>query len=242
MAERSVVTWEFAVEWGNPYTDPPSGGPRVAARVQVAAPRGAGAPHIPPDIERTWLELNAAYIAQQPSDELPRWPWFIAIYAVDRARRQMSLEGKFRKRRGNLVRRVKRRYPVVAEEMIRAELERRPDYYGLTPEQARSWTLEGESRPVTRASLDSGTSSRCPAGKTARPSQSICVSAYRGSSTFFAIRARNSPRHTSTSSACRRSSASPSSASAPTGKHCATSSSRRADSCPRPARAGARDS
>jgi hypothetical protein len=145
MAERSVVTWEFAVEWGNPYTEPPNGLPRVAARVQLAAPRGAGAPDIPPDIERTWRDLNAAYEAQQPPDEPPRWPWCIAVYIVDRTRRQMSPEGKFRKRRGNLIRRMKRRFPLVAEEMIRAELERQPDYYGLTPEQARSWTLEGES-------------------------------------------------------------------------------------------------
>jgi hypothetical protein len=118
--------------------------PRVAARAEVTAPRRAGAPEVPPEIERAWRDLNAAYASSLAPDHPPRWPWFLAVYELDRPRGPISEEAKLRKRRGNLIRRMRRRFPLAAEAMIRAELERRPEYYGLTPEEARAWKFEGE--------------------------------------------------------------------------------------------------
>jgi len=133
------VIWEYTVQWGNPYTEPPEGLSRVLARVQVPAPRGAGAPDVPAEIERVWSEANAAFAANLPSGTPAMWPWDIYVSVINPAQRQASDEARFRRRRQNLVRRMRRRYPLFAEQMIREALERKPEYYGLTVDEARNW-------------------------------------------------------------------------------------------------------
>jgi hypothetical protein len=136
--------WEYTVEWGNPYTEPPDGLPRVLARVQVSAPCGAGAPDVPAEIDRVWLEANAAFVASLPPGTPAKWPWCVYVSAIHQSQRQVSDETKFRRRRQNLMRRIRRRYPLFAEQMIREALERKPEYYGLTLDEVRNWIGEKE--------------------------------------------------------------------------------------------------
>jgi len=138
------VIWEYTVQWGNPYTEPPDGLPRVLARVQVSAPRGAGAPDVPAEIIRVWSETNAAFVASLPPGAPARWPWCVYVSAIQQAQRQVSDETRFRRRRQNLIRRMRRRYPLLAEQMIREAFERKPEYYGLTLDEARNWLGEKE--------------------------------------------------------------------------------------------------
>jgi hypothetical protein len=140
------VIWEYTVQWGNPYTEPPDGLPRVLARVQVSAPHGAGAPDVPDEIGRVWSEANAAFVASLPSGTPATWPWGIYVSVIDPAQRQASDEARFRRRRQNLIRRIRRRYPMFAEQMIREALERNPAYYGLTLDEVRQWSSEKESK------------------------------------------------------------------------------------------------
>jgi hypothetical protein len=135
--------WEYSVQWLDPYTDPPNGLSRILAEARIAVPRGTGAPPIPADIERVWREANASFVSSLPPGEPPRWPWKVVVSLI-RKRRQVSEEGRYKLRRGNAIRRIRRQYPLIAEEMIRQEFLRNPQYYGLTEDEARSWTLNDD--------------------------------------------------------------------------------------------------
>lgn len=136
-----VIAWEYSVRWGNPYTEPPDGMPRVLLTVQVPPSPGGGAPGAPPEIDRVWREANAAFVASLPPGSPVKWPWSVCLHDVLPPPRQLSDEAKFRLRRMRLERRMLRKYPMFAEQFVREMLLRKPDYYGLTPEQARSWRI-----------------------------------------------------------------------------------------------------
>jgi hypothetical protein len=143
MTHEDPVVWEFLVHWGNPYTEPPDGQPRVIARMRVAMPRDAGAPETPPEIIRAWETANRTFVERFASGDRPRWPYFIAVSRVQEVRRRQSDRAKYGRRLAYLIRRMQKRYPLVAETMIRAALEQKPEYYGMTVEEARRWTLGG---------------------------------------------------------------------------------------------------
>jgi hypothetical protein len=143
MKRDELTIWEFLVHWGDPFTDPPDGQPRVIARTRVTVPRDAGAPEPPPDILHAWEAANRAFVERFAPSDRPRWPWFIAVSRVQETRRRQSDRAKYARRLTYLVRRMEKRYPLVAETMIRAALMQKPDYYGMTAEEARRWTLGG---------------------------------------------------------------------------------------------------
>lgn len=145
MKRDDTTVWEFVVHWGNPYSDPPEGVERVIARTRITTPRGAGAPPIPDEILHRWHEANRAFAERLPIGDAPRWPWSISVSEVQKTRRTLSDRAKHRRRLAALVRRMQRRFPLVAETMIRAVLEQKPAYYGLTLEQARQWRLEDDA-------------------------------------------------------------------------------------------------
>ena len=140
-----VLAWEYSVRWGNPYTEPPDGMPRVLMTVSVPPNPGGSAPGIPDEIERVWREANAAFVASLPPGEPPRWPWSVCVGDILPPPRQISDEARFRLRRKRLERRMLRRYPLFAEQFMREQLCRKPGYYGLTPEQARTWRIGADA-------------------------------------------------------------------------------------------------
>jgi len=145
MRRDETTVWEFLVHWGDPFTEPPDGQPSVIARTRVAVPRDAGAPEPPPEIIRAWETANRAFVEQFDSDDRRRWPYFIAVARVQEMCRRQSDRAKYGRRLAYLVRRMEKRYPLVAETMIRAALMQKPEYYGMTLEEARHWELGGDA-------------------------------------------------------------------------------------------------
>jgi hypothetical protein len=113
-------------------------------RTRITVPRDAGAPETPADILRAWERANRTFVERLASGDRPRWPYVIAVARVQDTRRRQSDRAKYGRRLASLVRRMRRRYPMVAEMMIRAALEQKPEYYGMTLDEARRWTLGGE--------------------------------------------------------------------------------------------------
>jgi len=117
------VGFYYRVEWGNPYTSPPENKPRIIAEYfesieQRSARMQQGEPAFP-----KWLsdlhQIGDGYAICgsaicKPSTPLPR-----------------EKLASIRKKR--LVRRLTKKYPLLFEQFMKSELERKPDYYsGIT--------------------------------------------------------------------------------------------------------------
>lgn len=108
------VVWQ--IEWGNPYTQPPAGEPRVLA-MQIL-PRGVQ----PKLLEKLFpLQTIGGGYSICWKGLLDRKP-----------PRKLSTEAKQKIRRGNLKRRAQHHAPLFAEQYIAEELAARPDYFGGT--------------------------------------------------------------------------------------------------------------
>jgi len=107
------------LQWANPYTEPPDGGPRVLAEVFVPAERlGQGAPPCPEEIA---------------SLHVPGSGYVVCIAYVDELVREMSVEGKALIRRKRLRRRLETKYPMFADKFYEEDIEKKPEYYqGIT--------------------------------------------------------------------------------------------------------------
>ena len=103
--------WE--ARWSNPYTAPPDGQPRIRATTQT--PYTAGSSRTPPEIAAA-APIGSGYcVAVSVTDDQPP--------------RRFSQAAKARIRRRNLERRIQRRAPLFAAELLQAELDRRPEYF-----------------------------------------------------------------------------------------------------------------
>lgn len=105
-----TAKWRCQLAWGNPYTAPPPGTPRI--RMAVLCDR----PHpIPDEILQAWI----------PGDG-----WAVHWVMIEqRPIRRWSQEARARVRRGNLRKRMEKNFPLFAEDFIAAELAARPSYY-----------------------------------------------------------------------------------------------------------------
>lgn len=114
LKKKAITGTLYQIAWSNPYTDPPSGAPRVLAEVFVL---GRQAP--PEEFESIPCSLGGgyshylAYVAPPPRTLPPE-----------------TLAGIRKKR---LARRVAAKYPMFADEFTQQALVRNPDYYaGIT--------------------------------------------------------------------------------------------------------------
>jgi hypothetical protein len=112
--------WVFAIVWGSPYTNPPAEQPRVL--MSVVRWQVSGHP-VPEDITLKYAEIGFG----------TGWALSVSIdpefTEQQRLARQFSPERKAALRKGNLRRRVEKRAPLFAEEIIQRELARDPSYY-----------------------------------------------------------------------------------------------------------------
>lgn len=113
-----IIGCVWRVVWGDPYTDPPSGNDRML--VEVFEPVGS---HYwskrPPEIEAAYPGVGHGYVIS--------WTY------VSDPIRQLSREALASVRRKRLERRVRQKYPLLAEQIISEELAKKPDYYnGIT--------------------------------------------------------------------------------------------------------------
>lgn len=118
MKKPQTIPWSFSVRWGNPYTAPPNGLPRVffeVVRMQV------GGHPVP-------AELDAAYTKARATHG-PGWCVSIGVDPELRPRRTLRPEVKGSIRRKALARRINKKVPLFAEALIQRELDRNPDYY-----------------------------------------------------------------------------------------------------------------
>lgn len=111
--------WQCRLFWGNPYTAPPDGQPRIVKAVLCH-----GTSTIPAEIAEIMTDPEYA----------PGTGWTIGYQFIDqRPVRRWSREAKARVRKQNLRRRMEKKFPLFAADFIAAELAARPDYYEARP-------------------------------------------------------------------------------------------------------------
>lgn len=112
----SAALFRFRLFWGNPYTQPPNGMPRIVKAVLS-------------DNSRTYPEELKQLLADPEFG--PGTGWAVGCERIDqRPVRRWSQAAKARVRQGNL---RKKKFPLFAEDFIAAELAARPEYYEAAP-------------------------------------------------------------------------------------------------------------
>lgn len=109
----------YIVRWGNPYTQPPNGQPVELGRMTVnGKPTTGAAPGCPAELLRLHVPGSgySVYVARIP-EPIRHW----------------SPERKFAYRRKRLESRLRKKYPLFAEQMITEAMHAKPDYYGVAP-------------------------------------------------------------------------------------------------------------
>ena len=112
--------WRFRIAWGNPYTSPPDGQPRVlmsVTRLQI------GGHPVPEEISRMKEQLGYGT------------GWCICIsldpdyMEQERQKRTLSPEQKANRRRQNLRRAAEKAVPLFSEQAIERTMSSNPEYY-----------------------------------------------------------------------------------------------------------------
>jgi len=123
-----VLGYRYSVEWSNPYKPPLDGQPLVKAEMFETANQrdermARGEKTIPEKIRAM----------HQPGDG-----YCVCFQAICEPVREMSQEKLAVIRKKRLVRRMEKKYPLFAQEMIDQEISRNPDYYaGITRDDLR---------------------------------------------------------------------------------------------------------
>ena len=111
-----IQTWQCRLIWGNPYTAPPDGQPRIIMTVPCDGP------HPIPE--------NIMALCRPGGPYPPGSGWTIGWHRDDpRPIRRWSKEARARVRQTNLRRRIETKFPLFAEDFIAEELARRPLYF-----------------------------------------------------------------------------------------------------------------
>lgn len=106
-----LVRW--SIEWGNPYTNPPDGQPRVLD--EEVLPRGTS----PKRLEVQVVPGNGYSLC-----------WRGLVLPADHKPKRMSLAGKQKIRRSNLARRILRAAPLFFAQFYREALMKDREYFG----------------------------------------------------------------------------------------------------------------
>ncbi len=106
--------WTWTIQWGNPYTQPPHGRPRV--RLQVTRPQTSAFPN-PPVIDRAMEIIGFGS------------GWCVSCGPIMPEPKRLSPEAKGKLRTSNLRRRIEKKAPLLASDLVQIELAKDPDYY-----------------------------------------------------------------------------------------------------------------
>lgn len=115
MSDSRVGVW--AIVWSNPHKPRPEGQPEVFLELRTPLAKGQGAGAMPAEIQDCY-------------DELSPYGYAVCWWTEGGVTRRLSLETKQKIRRGNLRKRLDRRWPMFAEDLYREALARKPEYYG----------------------------------------------------------------------------------------------------------------
>ncbi|GAA5533825.1 hypothetical protein [Deinococcus aluminii] len=110
--------YEYSLAYYTRYREPPDGIDRVQLRVRVEAAPGQGGPPTPPEILARWQELGG-----------PGGRWVVCSQFVEPPPERRSQEHRARQRLGNLQRRMEKKAPLFAEQLVTDQLARRPGYF-----------------------------------------------------------------------------------------------------------------
>lgn len=106
----------YSLCWSNPYTEPPNGQPKVLAQMTVISNSDkGGAPCCPAEVLNLWV-AGSGYAIYCDYVHLPIQHW--------------SPERTFAYRRKRLEARIRKKYPLFAEQMIAESIQAKPEYYG----------------------------------------------------------------------------------------------------------------
>lgn len=109
----------WSIQWGNPYTEPPVGQPRVMAERFY--------PVVHQNLRVCPSELTALHT--------PGSGYRVVWSAVGALPKKMPKDRLARTRLARLRRRMEKRYPLISEQLIEEEIGKRPSYYaGITDE------------------------------------------------------------------------------------------------------------
>jgi len=114
-AKKGSGQYIYSVRWSNPYNKPPDGQPEVLGQMTVNS-ETSGAPGCPEELRRLHV-LGSGYALYCDSVPVPIQHW--------------SPERLFAYRRKRLERRIRKKYPLFAEQMIEEAMRAKPDYYGV---------------------------------------------------------------------------------------------------------------
>lgn len=137
-----VIGFHWTIEWGNPYTEPPNG-IRVLAEKFVLHHGTEGA--------RTPEDLASLHVLGSG--------YWITCRAVCEAIKPMSNETKASIRQKRLESRIRKKYPLFAEQLIAEAIQRKPKYYleGVSKEdEAREQMLKAEDEEHRRLIANAG--------------------------------------------------------------------------------------
>ncbi len=122
MRKTKLRPIRFAINWGNPYTNPPEGMPReliAITRMQESTR------DIPPEIQQLLETVG------RPGSG---WGLTVGIDEDARPRRRLSLQAKGVIRRKSLGRRVRKKAPLFADRIIADEIAANPKYFNPVEE------------------------------------------------------------------------------------------------------------
>jgi hypothetical protein len=123
-SEMTHVGFKYTITWSNPYRQPPDGQPRTKhvlyeTLAQREERRRQGDTSTPPKWFNDLHTIGDGYC--------------ISITAICTPTRQISAEALASVRRMRLERRMRKKYPLFADQMIQEELAAKPDFYaGIT--------------------------------------------------------------------------------------------------------------
>lgn len=126
-SKRPPALFIQRIEWGNPYTSPPDGRPRVRAEIATCDPRTP----------------EALRALKTPGDG-----WSITSRYCALPAREMTPEAKASMRRKRLEKRMNDKYPLLADQFVAEKIAAQPGYYldGVSEGDAERARILAEER------------------------------------------------------------------------------------------------
>lgn len=113
----------LSIQWGNRYTQPPKGSPRVLWSKRVL-----------------WSGVEIETIAEPVYEQLGCYPgcgYMLCCSVETQSGKPWSKETKGRVRKQRLKKRLDAKFPLLAEQLYAIELKKRPAYFRGADQQAR---------------------------------------------------------------------------------------------------------
>jgi hypothetical protein len=124
----SSVGFIWRIEWGNPYTDPPNGLPRILAEIYVTKSYDGEGAREPASLKPIMPPLGCGFC--------------VSVRAINKPLKPISKEAKVSLRKKKLKKRMEKKYPLFADQFAAEVMQLKRDYYsGNDDDQHRDAVL-----------------------------------------------------------------------------------------------------